>query len=147
MIRKIVGLAVLAVAFVAAYGTAAGQAGKEGGEKPKGTAMKAPYVHAVYFYLKKDGPKDEVEKLIQDSHTLLGKIPSVRGLWAGRPADKAKSTPKVAVTDYTVGLLVLFEDYAGLQAYLDHPLHTEYLEKHGKHWDRVSVYDFMNQKK
>ncbi len=145
MIRKITGLALLMVALLAAYGTAAGQAGKEGGEKPKGTTTKAPYVHAVYFYLKKDAPKDEVAKLIQASHTLLGKIPTVRGLWVGRPAEK--STPKVAVTDYTVGLLVLFEDYAGLQTYLDHPLHTEYLEKHGKHWDRVSVYDFMNQKK
>jgi hypothetical protein len=144
MIRTIAGPALLALAFAAVYGAGGALAGKEGGEKPK-AAKKAPYVHNVIFYLKKDAPKDEVEKLIQDSHKLLGKIPTVRGLWAGRPAEKA--TPKVAVTDYAVGLLVLFDDYAGLQTYLDHPLHTEYLEKHGKHWERVSVYDFVNQKK
>ena len=54
---------------------------------------------------------------------------------------------KFAVTDFSVGLLVLFDDYDGLQTYLDHPLHTEYLEKHGKYWEKVPVYDFVNQKK
>jgi hypothetical protein len=64
---------------------------------------------------------------------------------AGLPADK--STPKVAVTDYQVGLLVLFDNYDGLKTYLDHPLHTKYVEKHEKHIEKVLVYDFLNQLK
>ncbi|MCI0464699.1 MAG: Dabb family protein [Gemmataceae bacterium] len=138
MIRRIVGLMVVALAaLIVAQGASAG--GEKQGKK------KAPYVHTVYFYLKKDAPKEEVSALIEDSHKLLAKIPSVRGLWVGRPAEQ--STPKFAAKDYAVGLLVLFDDYAGLEQYLKHPLHDEYLEKHGKHWEKVSVYDFMNQKK
>jgi hypothetical protein len=120
-------------------------AGEGQGARPKAAAADPPYVHAVIFYMKKDAPKDAAEALIRDSHALLAKIPSVRKLWVGRPAEK--STPKYAVTDYQVGLLVLFDNYEGLQAYLDHELHTEYVNRHGRHWERVPVYDFINQKK
>lgn len=40
-------------------------------------------------YLKEDAPRDEAEKIIADGHRLLAKIPSVKGLWIGRPAEKA----------------------------------------------------------
>src|SRR5262245_34013065 len=108
---------------------------------------KPPYVHSVFFYLKKDAPKDAASTLIADCHELLAKIPSVKGLWAGRPAAKDKSTPKFAIGDYDVGLLVLFDNSDGLKVYLDHDLHKQFLEKHGKYWERVPVYDFINQKK
>ncbi len=104
----------------------------------------APYVHAVIFYLKKDAPAGEVDALIEDTHKLLGKISTVRGLWVGEPAVKA--TPEYAIKDYHVGLLVLFDDFDGLKKYLDDPLHQQYLDKHGKHWDKVPVYDFLHQK-
>jgi len=111
------------------------------GDGPK----KAPYVHAVFFYLKKDAPKDAVTNLVADCHGVLAKVPSVKSLWAGRPAEK--STPKFAITDYQVGLLVLFENYEGLQTYLEHKLHLEFVEKHAKYFDSVPVYDFINQAK
>jgi hypothetical protein len=143
--RKVAALALLTAAAVATgYHLGPASSTAQTGGQPKGAA-KAPYVHAVFFYLKKDAPKGEVEALIADTHKLLGKIPSVRGLWVGRPAEKA--TPKYALTDFQVGLLVLFDDFAGLKTYLEHPLHDEYLEKHGKHWERVPVYDFVNQTK
>src|SRR5262249_23217950 len=105
----------------------------------------APYIHAVIFYLKKDAPKDEAKALIADATELLAKIPTVRGVKAGLPAEK--STPKFAVTDYQVGLLVFFDNFDGLKTYLDHPLHVKYVEKHEKHIDKVVVYDFINQLK
>ena len=105
----------------------------------------APYVHAVIFYLKKDAPRGEAGALIKDAHQILTKIPTVRRLSAGRPAEKA--TPEVAITDFQVGLLVHFDDYQGLQTYLDHPLHTEYVQKHKKYLEKILVYDFVNQAK
>jgi hypothetical protein len=108
-------------------------------------AADPPYVHTVIFYLKKDAPKSEVAALIKDSHELLGKIPTVKKLMVGRPAEMA--TPEYAIKDYQVGLLVLFDDFAGLKTYLEHPLHTEFLKKHGEFWDKVPVYDFINQTK
>src|SRR4051794_15206581 len=98
MIRRISTLAVLTITLFAAYGAAGGPAGKDGGDKK--AAKKPAYVHNVIFYLKNGAPQDEVEKLIHDSHAMLTKIPTVRGLWAGRPASAKKSTPKVAATDY-----------------------------------------------
>jgi hypothetical protein len=141
MLRRIAVLAVLALAAAAVVD------GTAGGEKKSDApgAKKANYVHSVIFYLKKDAPEGEVGKLIEDSHKLLAKIPTVRHLSVGRPAEKA--TPKYAITDFSVGLLVFFDDYDGLQKYLDHPLHAEYLEKHGKYWEKVPVYDFVNQMK
>ena len=106
---------------------------------------KAPYVHCVIFYLKKDAPKDEGKALVADAHELLAKIPSVRLLKIGPPA--AKSTEKLAATDYQIGLMVLFDNYDGLKTYLDHDLHLKYVDKHMKHIDKVLVYDFENAKK
>ena len=112
---------------------------------PAADKADAPYIHAVIFYLKKDAPKDEPKALIADATELLAKIPTVRAVKAGLPAEK--STPKFAVTDYQVGLLVFFDNFDGLKTYLDHPLHLKYVEKHEKHIDKVVVYDFLNQLK
>src|ERR1700675_3673918 len=81
---------------------------KESTKEVKGNPLAgkvAPYVHAVIFRLNKEAPAGAAEALIKDSHALLAKIPAVRRLWVGRPADKA--TP-IARKDYQVGLLVLF---------------------------------------
>jgi len=121
-----------------------------GDEKTEGQARskgepRPPYVHTVVFYLKQDAPEGEVERIIADAHGLLARIPSVKGLWIGRPAEKA--TPKLAVTDYHVAWTLLFDDYTGLQEYLDHKLHVEFREKHAKHAERVLIYDFIHQEK
>src|SRR5262245_1037111 len=123
MKRKLAVLSAL-VAAVAVVLWADAEAGAQ--EKTK-----SPYVHVVIFNLKKDAPKDAVESAIADAHALLTKIPSVRGLRVGRPAEKA--TPKFASKDYDFGLLVLFENYEGLQEYIDHKMHTDYVERHGKY--------------
>ena len=113
---------------------------RSGAAEPK---AEAGYVHTVILYVKKDAPKNLADAMIADAHKLLAKIPSVRSIKAGRPAEK--HTPNVAVTDYTVGLLVMFDNYEGLKAYDEHPLHKQYVEKHLPHIEKVLVYDFMNQ--
>jgi hypothetical protein len=107
----------------------------------------APYVHVVIFRMKKDAAKDAVEKAIADCHELLAKIPAVRSVRAGRPA--AKGTPDVPKMQYDFALLVLVEDADGLEAYLKHPLHLKFVEKHGPSFDmeKLQVFDFLNQMK
>ena len=41
----------------------------------------------------------------------------------------------------------LFVNNPGAVCAVSFRLPPEYLEKHGKHWERVPVYDFVNQKK
>lgn len=109
-------------------------------KKLRGIA-EAPYVHVVLFYLKSDAPEKEADALVRDCHQLLGKIPSVRHVWAGPPAKQA--TPDVAQQDFHVALIVLFDNYNDLKKYLDHPLHKQFVEKHNRYVERVIVHDFQ----
>ncbi len=107
----------------------------------------APYVHCVVFRMKKDAAKDAVESAIADCHKLLAKIPAVRSVRAGRP--DGKGTPDVPKMEYDFALLVLVDDAAGLEAYLNHPLHLQFVAKHGPAFDakKLQVFDFLNQSK
>ena len=102
----------------------------------------APFVHTVIFSLKKDAPANEADSVIADTQKLLAKIPSVREIRAGKPAEKASAR---AAKDYQVGLLVIFDDVDGLHAYIDHPLHKEFVANHEKNFEKVVVYDFLGQ--
>jgi hypothetical protein len=116
-------------------------------ERPSPAGARGDYLHVVVFRLKKEAPKSALPEVIADCHAMLAKIPSVRQVKAGRPAEKA--TPKLARTDYDLALLVVLDDHDGLTAYLDHPLHVAFVKKHGKHFDveRLRVFDFVNQRK
>ncbi|HEY7423513.1 MAG TPA: Dabb family protein [Gemmataceae bacterium] len=109
--------------------------------------VKAPYAHVVIFRMKKDAPKDAVEKAIADCHELLAKIPAVRSVRAGRPA--VKGTPDVPKMEYDFALLVLVDNAAGLEDYLKNPRHLKFVDKHGPFFDmtKLQVFDFMNQPK
>lgn len=97
-------------------------------------------IHAVYFWLNENAPAGEAGRLADSCRTLLGKIPGVRHLWAGGPAN----TPRRDVVDatYAVALLVVLDD-AGKShdVYQEHPLHKEFIARHKEHWSRVQIYD------
>lgn len=97
------------------------------------------FVHAVYFWMNPDAPDDARMQLVEDCNTFLGRIPTVRNLWAGRPA----MTPREVVDNsYDVGLLVVIDDNAGHDVYQEHPLHKEFIARNKPHWKRVQIYDF-----
>lgn len=109
----------------------------------------APFAHVVIFRMKKDAPKDAVEKAIADCRELLAKIPSVRSVRAGRPAARGTEEKGIPKMEYDFALLVLVEDADGLQSYLDHPLHKSFVQKHGSNFDRekLQIFDFLDQSK
>jgi hypothetical protein len=106
----------------------------------------APLVHCVIFRLKKDAPADAVDQVIADCHNMLAKIRSVRSVRAGRPAKTG--TDEKLKKPFDVGLLVLCDDVAGLKAYIDDPLHKEFVAKYGKYFDieQLQVFDFEDKK-
>ncbi|MCC7351991.1 MAG: Dabb family protein [Phycisphaerales bacterium] len=96
-------------------------------------------IHAVFFWFKPQTPPEVRQRMIDDAHADLSRIPSVRHLWSGRPA----MTPRDVVDNtYDVGLCVILDDQAGLDAYQPHELHQQYLAKYKSHWQRILVYDF-----
>ncbi len=131
---------VLALVFL---GTASVRAEEK---KLKAPAVGGGYVHVVIFTLKKDAPAKAVDEVIADCHKLLGKISVVRSVKAGRPSSDVAE--KVVKKDYDVGLIVLVDDFKGIKAYLEDPLHVEFVKKHGKYFDmkKLQVFDFIDQK-
>ena len=97
------------------------------------------FIHIVCFWLKEGTPGSAREQLVADCGKYLGKIPTVRHLWSGKPA----MTPRDVVDNsYDVGLCVALGDRAGHDAYQEHPLHKEFIARNKAHWARVQVYDF-----
>lgn len=133
---------VLALALV--MGGALAVTADEAREKP--SEAKSALIHVVIFRLKKDAPAETIDQVITDCHDMLSKIASVRHLRAGRPAEKG--TPELAKKDYDLALVIVFDDEAGLKAYLDDPIHLEFVKKHGKNFDRekLEVFDIQDQK-
>jgi hypothetical protein len=141
MLRKTIVVPALIVGAVGVCLTLAGMA--RTADRP----AVAPLVHTVIFTLTKDAPESEADALIADCHEMLRPIPSVRDLRAGKPADNPM--PGNAQRNYSVGLLVLFDDVQGLNAYAKDPMHLKFVQKHGKYLDRqnLRVFDFVDQKK
>jgi hypothetical protein len=135
--------------------TAAAKKGKEDDKKDDKTIKdlqttidgfrKAGLVHVVILKLKEDSETSEPQSVIDDTYSQLSKIKTVRGVWAGKPLASAKGTPDAA-TDYTVALVFVFDDAAGLRAYLKDPIHDKFADKHLKKWETPLVYDFEPKK-
>ncbi len=97
------------------------------------------FVHTVFFWLNEEAPKAAGAQLAEDCLRLLGKIPDVKGIHAGPPAN----TPREVVDNsYAVGLTVILPGRQAHDVYQDHPLHHEFIARNKAHWKRVRVYDF-----
>ena len=97
------------------------------------------FVHCVFFTLKPEVKDDQITEFIRDCY-LLKQVPSVRKLEAGRRDERM--TRDVNVTDYTIGLVVYFDDKEGHDLYNAHALHQKLVEKHKDQWSKVRVFDF-----
>jgi hypothetical protein len=97
------------------------------------------FVHTVYFWVKEGTPAAAVDQLAKDGVEILGKIPTVRHVWTGRPA----MTPRDVVDNsYAVGLTVVLDDSAGHDIYQKHELHQQFISRNKARWSRIQVYDF-----
>jgi len=103
----------------------------------------AGLVHVVVLKAKADTATSDTQNLIDDSYSQLAKIKPVRGLWAGKPS--SKGTPD-AQSDYTVALVLAFDDAAGLKTYLNDSAHTKFADKYLKKFETPLVYDFEPRK-
>ncbi|MDM8008214.1 MAG: Dabb family protein [Phycisphaerae bacterium] len=100
------------------------------------------YVHCVFFTLKPDTPESEIDAQIAGGQELLAGIPTVRRLETGRRDETMNRD--VSVTDFDLGLVVLFDDKAGHDVYADHPLHLEYIKRYKPQWAGIRVFDCLS---
>ena len=96
--------------------------------------------HTVFFWMKKNAPKNAAKQTIQDALKYLNSS-TVKQIWAGAPA--RTEVRDVVNATYDVGLTVTFDTVADHDAYQDDPQHQVFIKRNKKNWLRVEVYDFQ----
>ena len=99
------------------------------------------FIHNVFFWLK-PGLGDEDVALFAQGLDTLTHDPAAKGGHYGRPAATERG---VVDNSYTFGLVVIFEDLAGHDAYQEGAVHLDFLAAHAEKWERVLVYDVETQ--
>lgn len=93
------------------------------------------HVHNVYFWLETGQPSESFESGLM----ALGQDPNVRASYFGKPAGTDRD---VVENTYTYGLVLVFDDLAGHDAYQAGSAHMQFLDAHLESWNRVTVHDF-----
>ena len=97
------------------------------------------FSHVVIFWTKPELPA-AADDLVEGAGKYLRSIPGVVHFHVGK---MAASHRDVVDQTYQVGLNIVFGDRKTQNAYQDHPLHLEFVEKVFRPLcDRVKVYDF-----
>ena len=97
------------------------------------------FSHVVIFWTKSDVP-NATEKLLAGAEQYLKPCPGVLHYHCGKMSESHRD---VVDQSYQVALNLVFEDKAAQDAYQEHPMHVEFVEKVFKSCcERVVVYDF-----
>lgn len=102
--------------------------------------VRGQYRHVVLFKFKDNAPKDKVAEVEAGARQLLTKIETVVDLEWG-----TNVSPENKNQGFTHCFLVTFKDKAGLEKYLPHPKHKDFVKLLGGIVDKVLVVDFVAQ--
>ena len=97
------------------------------------------FVHCVYFWLR-DGLTDSQIASFEEGIASLTTISSVRDGFYGTPADTDRP---IIERSYGFGLVVVFDDKEGHDAYQIDEVHDAFREKYADFWEEVKIYDFV----
>lgn len=105
-------------------------------EAPK--AKETPgFVHAVYFWLKKDNP-ELLKEFIEEGLPRLAEVPSIQSVAWGPPA----GTPREVVDNsYDLAWIVNFATAEDQDAYQVDSLHKVFVKKYESLFEKVQIYD------
>ncbi|MGC6467467.1 MAG: Dabb family protein [Akkermansiaceae bacterium] len=103
-------------------------------------ASKGAYRHVVIFKFKDDATKEQIKKVETEFGKLPEKIETITGYEWG-----TNVSPENHDQGYTHCFIVSFKDRAGLDVYLPHKAHKEFVEVLKPILDKVMVIDFVAQ--
>ena len=103
-----------------------------------GAYARVVLIHSVYFWFKAGAEPGRVAEFESGLRSLMG-IEQVKQAYVGEP----ERTPPRPVIDqsYDWALVLHFESLADHDAYQEHPVHLEFLERFAATWEEVKVYD------
>lgn len=95
-------------------------------------------IHSVYYWFKAEAEPSRVAEFEAGLRRLC-QVEQIEKAYFGRP----EHTPPRPVIDqsYEWALVLHFENLAQHDAYQEHPLHLEFLERFAEIWAQVRVYD------
>ncbi len=99
-------------------------------------------VHHVFFWLKEPENQAHKNQLVKALNELV-KVETIKLSHIGFPAATENRT--VVDHSYSVSFMVIFDGQAGQDAYQIHPLHVKFVEENSHLWEKVVVYDSVDQ--
>jgi len=101
-------------------------------------AAEAPYRHVVLFKFKDSATPYQVHVVEKAFFELAKKVETVKGFeWGNNVSPEGKND------GFTHCFLVTFADKAGLDVYLPHPAHAEFVSLLKPTLDKVCVFDYV----
>lgn len=95
------------------------------------------FIHAVYFWLKKDNP-ELLKEFKEKGLPKLATVTSIKNVYWGPPA----GTPREVVDNsYDISWVVMFDNAAEQEEYQVDPIHLEFVENYKSLFEKVQVYD------
>ncbi|RIH63625.1 Dabb family protein [Mariniphaga sediminis] len=104
--------------------------------------LKGALVHHVFFWLKEPNNEGHLKQLVKALNDLL-KVETIKMSHIGFPA--GTESRDVVDHSYSVSYMVMFDNQAGQDAYQVHPLHVKFVKENSYLWERVVVYDSVDQ--
>lgn len=105
--------------------------------KNKQKELGGELMHTVLIWLNSE---EDVESLKTDSKQFLNEIDEVKTYFIGTPA----MTPRNIVDNsYSIFITMTFENKEDLKTFAIHPAHVSFLEKNKSKWDKILVYDAL----
>ncbi len=101
-------------------------------------AAEAPYRHVVFFKFKDSASAEQVQAIEKAFAELARKVDTVKAFEWG-----TNVSPEGLNDGFTHCFLVSFADKAGLEVYLPHPAHMEFVGKLKPLLDKVCVVDYV----
>ncbi len=99
-------------------------------------------VHHVYFWLK-EPENAKHRKQFEKAIEKLLKVETIKVSHFGVPARTEKR--EVVDNSYTYSYMVMFDSIADQDKYQVHPVHLEFVEKNSHLWEKVIVYDSVDE--
>lgn len=96
-----------------------------------------PFRHFVSFQFKEGTGEDKINEIVAGFLALKGKIDTITDLeWGGTENVEPRND------GFTHSFLVSFRDRAGLETYLPHPAHQEFVKLLRPHLEKAYVFDY-----
>jgi hypothetical protein len=96
--------------------------------------------HLVMYKFKEDATPAQIQEVIDTFSALPEKIDTIIGFEHGKNVSEEGKSDGL-----TYGFAVTFRDKAGLEAYLKHPAHLEYVKVAGPRREKVIVFDYWGE--